>query len=132
MQTTIDFLDLNPQEAIAYRNRGDAYYRLRKSHKAIADYNKAIALNPQDAVAYWSRGNAYYRLGKNSQAIADYNKAIALDPQNADAYYNSGLVYIILGEKEKAKESWLIAAELYHKQDRAEKYQNTIKLIEQL
>ncbi|MFM6195033.1 MAG: SUMF1/EgtB/PvdO family nonheme iron enzyme, partial [Planktothrix sp.] len=39
-------LQLNPNYAEAYNNRGNAYYKLGEYEKAIADYNSCLALNP--------------------------------------------------------------------------------------
>ena len=49
---------LDPQLALAYNNRGNAYKDLGQREKAIHDYNKAIRLDPQLALAYDNRGNA--------------------------------------------------------------------------
>ncbi|MBI4672838.1 MAG: tetratricopeptide repeat protein, partial [Chloroflexi bacterium] len=80
-QVLSDAINLDPQFAAAFNNRGNAYYYLKEYTKAIADYDRALALDPQDAVAYYNRGNAYYALTEYAQAIADYDRALALDPQ---------------------------------------------------
>lgn len=84
-------IKLEPQNALAYNRRGDAYYRLGDYEQAQADSSQAILLNPQDANAYFDRGFAYSELGKYKEAIADYNQAIKLNPQNAYAYYGRGI-----------------------------------------
>src|SRR5208283_97365 len=94
-QTINDYnkaIELNPKDADAYYNRGNAYKVLRNFKQAISDYNKAIELDPKDADAYRNRGIAYKVLGNFEQAINDYSKAIELDPKDADAYYNRGVV----------------------------------------
>src|SRR3989338_6791372 len=40
---------LDPNDALAYNNRGAAYANKGQYDRAIEDYNKAIALNPNDA-----------------------------------------------------------------------------------
>ena len=52
-------IELNPQHANAYHNRGLAWSKKGDRDKAIEDYNKAIELNPQYADAYNNRGNAW-------------------------------------------------------------------------
>jgi tetratricopeptide (TPR) repeat protein len=84
-------IELDPQNALAYNRRGDAYYRLGDYEQAKADSSQAILLNPQDANAYYDRGFAFYELGKYKEAIADYNQAIKLNSENAYAYYGRGL-----------------------------------------
>ncbi len=97
-------IELNPNDAVYYNNRGDARKELRDYSGAIADYTKAIELNPNDAVYYNNRGNA--RLYKKDDdddvyddldnykdrldAIIDYTKAIELEPDNARYYKNRG------------------------------------------
>ena len=71
-------LRLNPQDAIAFNNRGLAYANQGDYQPAIADYNQALRLNPQDAEAYYNRGLAYRKLGDTQQAITDLRKAADL------------------------------------------------------
>ena len=52
-------IELDSQYAIAYYNRGIAYYSLGQYELAIADYDEAIRLDPQYAEAYCNRGTAY-------------------------------------------------------------------------
>ena len=56
-------LELNPQFAQAYYNRGNAKRTLKDYQGAIADYDKAIELNPRFAQAYYNRGVAKSDLG---------------------------------------------------------------------
>ncbi|MBA4313053.1 MAG: hypothetical protein C0417_10535 [Chlorobiaceae bacterium] len=83
-------IELNPDDAEAYCNRGDTKYYFQDYGGAIQDYNKAIELNPNDALTYYSRGNAKGKLGDHRGAIQDYNKAIELNPNHAEAYYMRG------------------------------------------
>jgi hypothetical protein len=95
-------VELDPYNADAYYNRGDAYDEMGEYGKAIADYNKAIELDPNHALAYYNRGCAYGEIGAYDKAIADYNKAIELNPNDSLAYYNRGLAYSERGEVPKA------------------------------
>jgi Flp pilus assembly protein TadD len=45
-------IELDPQYAYAYINRGTVHSHLKEHQKAIADYNKAIELDTQNASAY--------------------------------------------------------------------------------
>ena len=60
---------LNPQDALAYRNRGSAKDNLGDHIGAISDYDKAITINPQDAKGYKNRGMAKYNLGDHKDAM---------------------------------------------------------------
>ena len=62
-------IELNPEYAGAYYNRGIAKRQLKQYKEAIADYDKAIKLNPKDANVYYNRGFAYRELGKKKKQM---------------------------------------------------------------
>ena len=95
-------IDLDPEDAAAYNNRGLAYANKGDLERAIADYDQAIALDPEDAYAYNNRGVAYFLIGNHDQALADLGKAIEIDSGFASAYYLRGLVHGEIGERERA------------------------------
>src|SRR5262249_37864389 len=74
--------------AMAYKNRGNAYYSKKDYDGAIADYNEAIRIDPSQAltyhvVAYVNRARIYSDKKDYDRAIADYSEAIRLDPKLA-------------------------------------------------
>ena len=71
-------IEINPYDADAYNNRGNARKNLGDKEGAIADYNKAIEINPYDAAAYGNRGLLYYELVDRQRAISDMQKAAQL------------------------------------------------------
>jgi len=93
---------LNPNNAVAYGVRGDAYSKKNDYDKAIADYSQAIKLNPNNAVGYGIRGDAYYKKNDYDKAIADYSQAIKLDPNNAVGYGMRGRAYGKKGDYDRA------------------------------
>jgi tetratricopeptide (TPR) repeat protein len=93
---------LNPNDAEAYFNRGNAYHNLNKKKRAIEDYDKAIRLNPQFAETYHNRGTTYRDLGRYNRAIEDYGETIRLNPDDAEAYFNRSNAYKLQGEKAEA------------------------------
>ena len=95
-------LELNPDCAQAYYNRGLALVELGKSQRAIADFNKAIEMNSEYAEAYTNRGYALIAQKDYKGAIADFNKALQLNPQDSQAYNNRGLALIELGDAQGA------------------------------
>ena len=86
-------IELDPKDAKAYFNRGDAYSRLNKYPEAIADYTRTIELEPKNFAAYFNRGLAHNSLNNYPEAIADSSKAIEQDPTFALAYYYRGFAY---------------------------------------
>ncbi|MCD6213540.1 MAG: tetratricopeptide repeat protein, partial [Candidatus Desulfofervidus sp.] len=68
-------IDLNPDDAEAYINRGNAHTNLNKHERAIEDYGKAIELNPAFAEAYSNRGIAYSEIQRYEESARDLKKA---------------------------------------------------------
>ena len=96
-------LELKPDFAGAYNNRGIAYASKGDPDRAIQDYDKALELEPDLAEAYNNRGNAYVSKGDPDRAIQDYDKALELKPDFAEAYNNRGLAYAIKGDPDRAR-----------------------------
>ena len=99
-------IEIDPENAIAYNNRGVAHYKSLKNdgyEKAMADYDKAISLDPDFVTAYINRGNAHTNYSRDhhthqfwvglGSAIKDYSEAIRLEPDNALFYYKRGSTY---------------------------------------
>jgi hypothetical protein len=123
-------IELNPDNADAYFNRGDAYDEIGEYEKAIADYSKAIELKPGDALAYFNRGNAYGEIREYGKAIADYSRVVELNPGDADTYYNRGLAYQEKGELAKAAGDLEKCIELSADSELAKAAQQALRKIE--
>jgi tetratricopeptide (TPR) repeat protein len=74
-----------PNFAMAYSNRGRAYYNKGDYDRAFADYTQALRVDPNYKDAYIKRGVAYDNKGDYGRAIADYEAALRIDPNDADA-----------------------------------------------
>ncbi|MEQ9427080.1 MAG: tetratricopeptide repeat protein, partial [Cyclobacteriaceae bacterium] len=85
-------IELNPESADAYNNRGIAKFRTGDIDGAIADYDKAIELNPDEILTYRNRANLRDEGGNSVGAIADINKILQLDPEYSWAYLKRGIV----------------------------------------
>jgi tetratricopeptide (TPR) repeat protein len=107
-------IELRPDLAEPYNNRGAAYSHRGKYDQAIDDYDRAIKLDPNYTGAYNNRGWTYYKQGDYEQAIADYHKAIELDPNYVRTYNNRGVAYADLGDYEQAIADYNEAIELNH------------------
>jgi tetratricopeptide (TPR) repeat protein len=109
---SIQLVPVDPKDAWAYYNRGDAHTKLKQYIKAIQSYGKAIELDPNDTWTYYSRGNAYFYLKQYIKAIQDYDKAIELDPKDSGLYYDRGNAYFYLKQYIKAIQDYDKAIEL--------------------
>jgi lipoprotein NlpI len=73
---------LDPKDAGAYGNRGDAWRAKGDLDRAIADYDEAIRINPKNAFWYFNRGVGNLYAGALPKALADLNQASELQPRN--------------------------------------------------
>ncbi len=90
-------IKLDPQQAVAYNNRGAAYYFQDKLALSIQDLNRAIQLNPSYVAPYNFRAVVLGKQGKTRQALQDCQKAIELNPRYLDAYNTCGNLQADLG-----------------------------------
>ena len=83
-------IELDPDYALAYLNRGNAKSFKGDHEEAIIDFDRAIDLDPSNAEAYYNRGIAKRMRGDYDGAIADYDRTIEFDTNHAVAYNNRG------------------------------------------
>ena len=76
-------IEINPQIASAYYNRGVAKDNLEDYQGAIADYTKAIEIDPDDASAYTNRGISRELVNDLKGACDDWRKSANLGHVNA-------------------------------------------------
>ena len=77
-------IELDPQYAKAYNNRGNARASLGDEERALQDYDTALELDDSLALAYFNRGLIHYRLGEYEDAIADLETYLDLVPEAED------------------------------------------------
>ena len=103
-------IELNPNNANAYKHRGDVYL-CTDLEKAIKDYTKAIELKPNYISAYSSRADIYYC------PLVDYPLSKALEDYLAIINYNKNFceAYEFLGEILSSNEDYELADFMFTK-----------------
>ncbi len=86
-------IQIQPDNAMFYYNRGASYSACKKYKKALLDYNEAIRLDSQHVETYYNRGIAHYMLKEYDKALADFDMAIKFNPQHSYAYNNRGFIH---------------------------------------
>ncbi len=105
-------LRIDPKNAVAHSNKGNALQELNQLQLALEAYEKAISLDQKYAEAYNNKANTLFLLDKFEDAIEAYQKAIDLNPDYADAYNGRGNSFSKKGDLLKAFESCEIARQL--------------------
>lgn len=72
-------IELNPNSALLFAKRGQAYLKLTKPNACIRDCTRALELNCDSAAAYKFRGRAYRLLGEWELAAKDLRQACNID-----------------------------------------------------
>ena len=97
-------LNLMPNEAEFYSERGVTYFHLKLAIPALADMDKAVEIEPNNPYRYSSRAFIKGTMKDIEGAIIDYKKTIELDPEDAIAYNNLGLLEEQLGRMDSAQQ----------------------------
>ena len=115
-------IEIDPDFADAYYNRGVAKVRLKEFKGAVEDFTEAIKLKPDDIFCYLNRGVVKNQLEEFKGAIEDFNEAIKLDSDYVYSYINRGIAKAKLDEHKEAIKDFTEAIKL--KSDDAEFYFN--------
>lgn len=75
-------IQLDPNYAEAYINRGALYGKTGQKELALADFNKGIELDPKAANGYFNRSLLYCEMNKFDLAIRDYDTYLQYNPDN--------------------------------------------------
>ncbi len=83
-------LEIDPQYATAWNNKGWALNELRRYEESITCLDKALEIDPQLAAVWNNKGFALNRLRRYEESITCLDKALEIDPQHAAAWNNKG------------------------------------------
>lgn len=106
LQTLTSAIRIDPDNALLYRHRGEAYSKLGKHQSAIEDLSRAIRLDPRDGNAYRYRGVSFIELGQYGPAVQDLNESIRLNVQDVMSYAYRGIAFDAQGRRDKALQNW--------------------------
>lgn len=96
------FLEKFSQEVTDYITKGNTYVKLRRWHRAIKEYSKALEIAPHTYLTYSRRASAYRKIGEYEKAIQDYTNALTLCQEKAEDYYHRSLAYRHLQDYDNA------------------------------
>ena len=99
-------LQIQPDLADTWNNRGVVLTRMQRYPEAIASYEKATTIRPNYPDAWNNRGVVLLELQKYQEAIGCYEQAIQAKPDYADAWNNRGVAFSKMQEYEQAVTSY--------------------------
>jgi lipoprotein NlpI len=95
-------LQLNPQFAPAFENRGESHMKQGELTDAITDFSKALQIQPEYDAAFFHRGLAEAGNGDFNSAITDFNRTIELQPESSEAFLERGRAKYLKGDADGA------------------------------
>jgi Tfp pilus assembly protein PilF/TRAP-type uncharacterized transport system substrate-binding protein len=92
----------SPEDARAYRDRGNALGRKGDTDRALADYQQAIRINPNDPAIFHDRGLMWQRKGEFDKAIVDFDRAVRMSFSDPEIYSDRGAAWFEKGSYDRA------------------------------
>ncbi|MGA9382421.1 MAG: tetratricopeptide repeat protein [Phormidium sp.] len=108
-------LKINPDDHVAWYDRGIALGKLGRYEEAIASFDQAVKLNPNNDAAWNNQGNALCNLRRDEEAIASYDQGVKLNPNKDSAWYNKACCYALQGDIVRSIENLQKAIDLNKK-----------------
>jgi lipoprotein NlpI len=91
-----------PEDAKAYRDRGNAWGRKGDTDRALADYQQAIHINPKDPAIFHDRGLMWQRKGELDKAIVDFDRSVRMSFSDPAVYSDRGAAWFEKGSYDRA------------------------------
>ncbi|HYM94220.1 MAG TPA: tetratricopeptide repeat protein, partial [Chitinophagaceae bacterium] len=107
-------IELDKGYSLAYKERGNSYYKQMDYEKALEDYNQyaTLASGIEDATFYYNKGWCENELKKYNDAVSSLKKCVELDDQYSDAYSELGYACFELNLNDAALTNYRISMNL--------------------
>lgn len=90
IQILDELIAIEPNNFLAYSNKGNNLYELENYDEALLCHNRALEINPKYSEGWTNKGNVLYELGRYDEAIACHTNAIEIEPKYSEAWANKG------------------------------------------
>ncbi|XP_072235220.1 RNA polymerase II-associated protein 3 [Leuresthes tenuis] len=94
------------QEAVVFKDRGNAYFKEGKYEAAVEFYSKGMEADSMNVLLPANRAMAFLKLEKYEEAEEDCTKAISMDNTYCKALARRGTARAALGKLEEAKQDF--------------------------
>lgn len=95
-------LELNPNDAELWVDRGLSYAAMRSWPRAIFDFDRALQLRPNRVETLVLRAAAWRNAGDPAKALADAERALRQAPDHSEALLEQGFAFLARGDRARA------------------------------
>ncbi len=121
-------IQLNPEDATNYINRGYAYYKKGNSEQAIEDYNGAVRLCSNYETDFIDSRFAHGGQEAIEAGIELLNSVIGSPPESAADFYYTGVKLLLINDRLQAQMAFEIALNLgYKDREQVERHLENLK-----
>ena len=99
-------LKVRPGYFAAYNLRGDAYFRMGETDKAIEALQSSLASEKDNMEALVGLGYIYVNKGNYDDGVKYYERAVEAHPGSGIAHYNLGQTYLVIDKYEEANKEF--------------------------
>jgi tetratricopeptide (TPR) repeat protein len=99
-------LEIDPQNAKAYKNLGNIYLCQNRIDEAINCYRQSLSINPIYIDSHKQLGNALFRKGDLENSILSYQEALSINSNQIDILFNLGVVLQSYGDLDGAEDCY--------------------------
>ncbi|WP_420575837.1 tetratricopeptide repeat protein [Ekhidna sp.] len=94
----------DPNDDLAYLNRGKALLRTGAHSQAREDFIRVMQLEPSRTEVFYLIGNSLFYEKKFKDAVGFYERYLSIDRGYENVWFNAAMAYLSLGENEKGCE----------------------------
>ncbi|XP_075316032.1 RNA polymerase II-associated protein 3-like [Odontesthes bonariensis] len=94
------------QEAVVFKDRGNAYFKEGKYEAAVEFYTKGMEADSRNVLLPANRAMAFLKLERYEEAEQDCTEAISMDNTYSKAFARRGTARAALGKLEEAKQDF--------------------------
>ena len=105
-------LDLDPDDAEAWRGRALAYSGLKDYDEALKASDKAVEIDPGYGQAWLDRGILLLEMGRAEEALFALDRALSIQPDNLDALSIKAEAFTVLGRYQEAEAAFDLAMDM--------------------
>ena len=96
-------VEINPNDAEAQYNLGNAFFQKGQLDEAVAQFQKALEIDPNSFATHYNLGGAFFQKGQLDEAITQFREVLRLKPDFSPARDALEKVQAFVREKEGDK-----------------------------